>query len=143
MRNSPSALEPKLDFNNIVTVPTVKEEALPFCLRLTPSERSFLEHHAGSRPLGKYMRYVLLGDNVTPRRKQRKPKIDEKLAAALLSEIGQSHIPSNLNQLARHANMGTLDLPDEVERQLQEACAAVLAMREALFVALGLQSGSE
>jgi hypothetical protein len=91
--------------------------------------------------LGAYIRGELLGQTASPRRKQRQPKVDEKQVAALLAGLGASRIPSNLNQLAKHANMGTLDASEDITQQLQDACAAVMAMREALFIALGLRSG--
>ena len=63
--------------------------------------------------------------------------------SALLAGLGQSRIPNNLNQLAKAANCGTLETSEHVEKQLEEACAAVLAMREALFIALGLRCGGD
>ena len=143
MSNISPALAPKNDFKEVATPPEPKEIATPFSIRLTPSEKAYLTQKAGSRPLGAYIRQELLGNQAHSRRKERKPKVDEKQVAALLAELGQSRIPSNLNQLAKAANTGTLGASDEVERQLQDACGAVLAMREALFIALGLRSGAE
>jgi hypothetical protein len=113
----------------------------PFCIRLSPDERAYLERLAGNRPLGAYIRDRLLGDNVEKRRELRSPKIEQEQYAALLAALGHSHLSSNLNQLAKSANMGTLDISQELERQLQEAYDAVLEMRTALFMALGLKSG--
>ena len=45
----------------------------------------------------------------------------------------------NLNQLAKSANMGTLDVSQNVELQLQEAYLAILAMRDALITALEIK----
>ncbi len=144
MNNILSALAPKNDFKAAAAPHApAKEIATPFSIRLTPSEKAYLSQKAGSRPLGAYFREELLGKQADSRRKERKPKIDEKQVAALLAGLGQSRLPSNLNQLAKAANQGTLGTSEEVEQQLQDACEAVLAMREALFIALGLRSGSE
>jgi len=144
MNNISLALAPKNDFKAVAAPPpTPREKAAPFSIRLTPSEKAYLTQKAGSRPLGAYIREELLGKQANSRRKERKPKVEEKQVAALLSGLGESGIPSNLNQLAKDAKMGTLGTSEEVEKQLQDACAAVLAMREALFIALGLRSGPE
>jgi len=67
----------------------------------------------------------------------RKPKINEQQVASVLAALGQSRISANLNQLAKHANMGILDISRDVEQELQDACAAIFAMRDVLFMALG------
>ncbi|OHU89215.1 MULTISPECIES: hypothetical protein [Pseudoalteromonas] len=110
----------------------------PFCLRLTPEERCYLEQKAGSQSLGSYIRAQILEDRAQKRRKLRKPKSDEKALASLLQALGRSHIPSNLNQLAKAVNAGTLPLTGDLEQELQTACAAVIAMRSMLIEALGL-----
>lgn len=141
MKNSVLAQSPKDDFNRMAEViVSTKSRPAPFSLRLTAEERAYLEAKAGNQPLGGYIRSQLLGKMNTPRRSFRKPKTDEKQVAALLHELGQSRIPSNLNQLAKAANCGTLDVSEDVEEQLRMASAAVIAMREALFIALGLRS---
>ena len=118
---------------------TCKKTAAPFSLRLTTDERAYLEQLAAGRPLGAYIRERLLGEQAEKRQYIRKPKIDEKLIAPVLAALGASRLSSNLNQLAKSANMGTLDASQDVEQELKDACAAVLTMRDALFVALGLK----
>ena len=111
----------------------------PFSLRLSAEERAYLETQAGNRPLGAYIRQKLLGDRTASRRAVRKPQIEEAQYAALLAALGESRLSSNLNQLAHHANMGTLDVSDDVEKQLEEAYQVILEMRKALLMALGLK----
>lgn len=118
-----------------------KKRPAPFCLRLTMDERAYLEGLAGSRPLGAYMREELLGNMAEKRRELRSPQIDQGQYAALLAALGQSRLSSNLNQLAHHANMGTLDVSQDTEQQLQEAYDCILEMRKALFMALNLKCG--
>lgn len=130
-----------------VKKPAKRKRPSPFPVRFSDAERAYLEQLAGNLSLGSYIRQELLKDfeqkETQPRRKLRKPSIDDQKIAALLAGLGQSRIPNNLNQLAKAANCGTLDTSEEVEKQLEEACAAVLAMREALFIALGLRCGGD
>lgn len=112
------------------------EDTRPFSIRLTAAERAQLKRQAGRRPLGQHIRTVLLGDGASKRQVSRRPQIDDQQLAALLFGLGQSRLSSNLNQLAKSANMGTLDVDEDIRRELQHACAAVIAMREALLIAL-------
>lgn len=119
-----------------------KGAAAPFSLRLTAQERAYLNEQAGAQPLGAYMRERLLGDRSQRRRKFRKPKINETQLALVLAELGRSRLSSNLNQLAKAVNMGTLPASEDVARDLRDACRAVLSMRDALITALGLKTES-
>ncbi len=111
----------------------------PFSLRLSAEERAWLEEQAGSRALGAYIREKLFGENSTKRRTSRRPPLSDGQYAALLAALGESRLSSNLNQLAKHANMGTLDISDDAEKQLEEAYQAILEMRKALIMALNLK----
>tara|TARA_R110002073_G_scaffold222519_7_gene382712 strand:+ start:395 stop:838 length:444 start_codon:yes stop_codon:yes gene_type:complete len=123
--------------------PVGKGKPSPFSIRLNEDERAYLQEMAGSRPLGAYIRERLLGDRELKRRSLRKPQMGEYQYASLLAALGESRLSSNVNQLAKHANMGTLDVDESTEAQLEEAYQAILAMREALFMALGLKSGGD
>jgi hypothetical protein len=118
------------------TEPRDEGSTRPFSIRLTQAERATLETRAGQQPLGSYIRRVLLGDTTQKRRAARKPDLDDRKVSALLAALGQSRLSSNLNQLAKSANLGTLEMDEDVRLQLQQACAAVVAMREALLIAL-------
>lgn len=111
----------------------------PIPIRFTETELAYLKSKAGKKPLSTYCREQLLGDKVEKRKTSRAPRIEDSQYAALLAALGQSHLSSNLNQLAKHANMGTLDVSQSVEEQLQDAHLAVLAMRDALVTALGIK----
>ncbi len=111
----------------------------PFSLRLNAEERAYLDEQAGNQPLGAYIRSELLSDRMQKRRRQRKPKIDEQQLASALSVLGESRLASNLNQIAHHANTGTLDVSIDLERELQEAYEAVIVMRDALLTSLGFK----
>lgn len=45
---------------------------------------------------------------------------------------------SNINQLAKAANIGTLDVTPETEREIVQACAEIQAIRMLLITALGV-----
>lgn len=106
-------------------------------IRLTVSEREQLNKLAGNQTVSAYVREKALGEHVEKRRILRKPQMEDIQYAMLLSALGQSRLSANVNQLAKHANTGTLDCSQDVEEQLEEACAALFAMRNALFLALG------
>ena len=55
-----------------------------------------------------------------------------------LGLLGQSRMANNLNQLAHHANTGSLLVDEETLSQISEAYEHVIAMRDALIRALGL-----
>jgi hypothetical protein len=116
--------------------------APPFSLRLSADERVRLNEQAGSQPLGAYIRSRLLGQNTEKRRPVRKPSLDHQKLAFVLSELGRSRLASNMNQLAKAANIGTLDFSDSVVKELEEACRAIYQMRDILITALGLKPES-
>src|SRR5690242_8191319 len=80
----------------------------PFPLRLTVEERKRLDELAGNQPLGSYIRNRILGEQTVKRRKIKKPTPDTALLALVLGEFGRSRLASNINQLAKAANIGTL-----------------------------------
>ena len=81
----------------------------------------------------------MFGDSATRKRRSvRRPRIEDAELAAALSGLGQSRLSSNLNQLAKAIYMGSLDVEDDVQQQLTDACDAIQATRDALIMALGL-----
>ena len=111
----------------------------PFSLRLSADERAELIRRAGSKPLGAYIRAQLLGNTASPRRASRQPAKDQQALAKLLAELGKSRLASNLNQLAKAANTGSLPVSPETEQALVQACEDVRRMRHALLTALGFR----
>jgi len=112
----------------------------PFSLRLTPEERLQLERDAGHQSVSAYIKSRLLAA-VPVRARGLHPVKDRAALAEALATLGQSRIANNLNQLARAANVGALDLTPELEGELHEACAAVAEMRALLVQAVGLSEG--
>ena len=60
------------------------------------------------------------------------------MLALVLAELGQSRLASNINQLAKAANMGALDVTPEIERELETACREIQTMWALLIAALGV-----
>ena len=113
--------------------------AKSFSIRLTDDERRQLSESSGGRPLGPFVRDLILAPAAkAPRRKSSTPVRDEVSLARVLAMLGQSRIANNLNQLAKAANIGALPVTRETEADINEACAAVRDMRIALMHALGL-----
>lgn len=125
------------------TIKKPKPSDKPFSVRLSADERAYLREWAGNRPLGAFMRETVLEVLAKKRRKQRRPQVDDRQLASVLAVLGESRLSSNLNQLARHANMGTLDISPEIEQELHDAYKAVVAMRDALLAALGAKVTGE
>jgi hypothetical protein len=118
------------------------DAAKPFSIRLTEDEKRLLLERAGNLPLSTYVRDLIVDDTrrVT-RRRFASPVKDQEALARVLAALGQSRIASNLNQLAKAANIGALPVTPETEQEISNVCAAVLAMRGDLMRALGLVEG--
>ena len=83
-------------------------------IRLYPDERKRIEQDAAGQALSAYARDALLGEQVEPRKiKTRAPIRNYAEATAFWSKFGRSGVPANINQLARHANMGNFDFDPE------------------------------
>ena len=118
-----------------------KKRTPPFSLRLTFEQRARLEQDAAGSSLSAYIHERLFGVDAPPARRKRgkSPMKDQQAIAELLAKLGQSRLSSNLNQLARLANMGALPVTPETETAIIEAAEDVAAMRKLLIEALGLE----
>lgn len=117
-----------------------KKQPSPFCIRFTEDERRTLELAAGDRPLGAYIRWLIFKEEIPVIRTRGKaPVKDHKKLAKLLSVLGQSRIASNINQLAKAANSGSLPVNRDVLHSLEECVQSIRWMRQTLINALGLQ----
>lgn len=110
----------------------------PFSLRLSYDERARLSAAAQGKPLGAYIREQLLGDEAAPRqRRGNNPVKDHEALGRVLGALGQSRLASNLNQLAKAVNTGSLPVTPETEADLKQACREISALRADLLRALG------
>ena len=118
--------------------PAKVKKPAPFSLRLTFDERAKLEAAANGVPLGAYIKAVLFGEDLEKvRRRNTKPIEDHVELAKVLAALGQSRLSSNLNQLARGVNTGTLPVHPDIEAEISEACRDIAGMRVDLLRALG------
>lgn len=130
----------KDEFN---TRSTSKKREAPFSLRLTFEERAKLEEAANGIPLGTYIKAVLFGRELPKVRRRNTQAIKDHAALGqVLSTLGQSRLSSNLNQMARAVNTGTLPVHPETEADLRRACQDVHDMRAALLEAFGKDGGA-
>ncbi len=115
----------------------------PFSLRFTPEERQWLDRSAAGMPLGAFIRSLIF-DEALLKKRRKSPKIpvkDHQVLARLQGELGQSRIANNLNQLAKSANSGSLEVSPDTEKVIKHACSDVRWMRHMLMEALGIQPG--
>mgnify|MGYP001353831082 FL=1 len=118
-----------------------KKRTPPFSLRLTFEQRARLEQEAAGSSLSAYIHERLFGAEAPPARRKRgkSPVKDQQAIAELLAKLGQSRLSSNLNQLARLANLGALPVTPDTETAIIEAAGDIAAMRKLLIEALGLE----
>ncbi|PIR00617.1 MAG: hypothetical protein COV66_05535 [Nitrospinae bacterium CG11_big_fil_rev_8_21_14_0_20_45_15] len=116
-----------------------KKQVPPFSLRLTFEERARLEKDSAGMSLGAYIRSRLF-DSEAPKRRTRgkHPVKDHTELGKLLGELGRSRIANNLNQLAKAANSGSLEVSPDTEQAIQDSCNDIQWIRRSLIVALGL-----
>lgn len=109
-------------------------------VRFSRDDYERLKNLADGMSLSVYLRTIALNDEL-PRRKNRSAAaISDKAAVAqLLGLLGQSRIANNLNQLAYHANVGSLAIDDAAREQINEAYETVLLIRKTLLKALGFR----
>ncbi len=134
----------KMDKNN---KPSIRKYPAPFSIRLTKDERKSLEQAAAGRPLAAYIRWLIFRKDMSemPKKRTRGETADKdhKEIAKLLGALGKSRIASNINQLAKAANSGSLPVNEEIISSIKEATSAIQWMRDTLIKALGLKPQSK
>lgn len=129
------------EFSATTTMPSHQRgKASPrITLRLTAEEDAKLRQLCEGMTVNAYVRQRLFGDGVA-RRKRRShvPVQDQQVLAQVIGLLGETRIANNLNQLAYHANTGTLLIDEQATDQINEAYDHVCFMRDALVEALGL-----
>lgn len=108
----------------------------PITFRPTDEERAMLQADAAGMSKSAYIRKCLFGSKAS---KRVVPEADRLLLAQILAKLGESRIANNLNQIAYHANYGSLVLDDVTIEEINEACLHVAWMRAQLIEALGLK----
>jgi len=137
----------KSDFNIAAHVKTEarKKRPPPFSMRFSDEERAQLDHARGVLSLAAYIRLKLFTDEANQRsarkklvRKHSSPSAELAMLSQMLGGLGQSRLASNLNQIAKAANIGALPVSPDLEQELLKSCAAVQDMKRELLSALGV-----
>jgi len=115
----------------------------PFSIRFTFEERARLDDERGRKTLAAHIRDRLFGQDAGLRRKPgNSPIKDFEALGRVLGALGASRLSSNLNQLAKAVNTGSLPVTPETEADLVAACEEVKALRIDLLRALGKSPGT-
>ncbi|RME96583.1 MAG: plasmid mobilization relaxosome protein MobC, partial [Alphaproteobacteria bacterium] len=102
-----------------------------------------LDKERGRTALAAYIRERLFGDKAALRKTPgNSPVGDAEALARVLGALGASRMSSNLNQLAKAVNTGSLPVMSETEADLVEACQEIRAIRADLLRALGKAPGA-
>jgi len=64
---------------------------------------------------------------------------DRVLVAKVLAALGKSRLASNVNQLAKAANSGSLPVNEEVTKALLQACQTIEWMKVTLIEGMGIK----
>lgn len=109
-------------------------------LRLSVEDHARLQELANGMALSTYIRAQALGETLPRRRPRSQASVSDKRALAqILGLLGQSRIANNLNQLAYHANIGSLAMDEETQAQIEQAYDHVIFLRQSLIKALGMR----
>lgn len=111
----------------------------PFSLRLTDQERAVLKEMANGQPMGQFIKDAIFDKAMRPPPARKIALADQKHIAKLLAALGSSRIASNINQLAKAANSGSLPVNKEIIDALNEAVDAVRWMRDTLIKGMGIK----
>ena len=98
-----------------------------------PDVRARIEQH-----INETKRQITLLEEILDRNDISRSVLKDSMSK--MAALGQSRLSSNLNQLAKSANSGSLPVSPETEQALVQACEDVRRMRHALLTALGLRS---
>lgn len=118
----------------------------PVSVRCTREELEWIKALADAEGItvSALFRQAALGEKeVRRKRKVRRPVKDKKELARLFALLGQSRLASNLNQLARAANSGSLIVTPDVKAEIDQACKDVHFIRKTLLKAMGLYADDD
>ena len=109
-------------------------------IRLSVEDHEKLKAQADGAALSVYLRALILKQKLPKRKLRSTASVEDRQAVAqLLALLGDSRIANNLNQLAYHANIGSLPIDDKTKDQINEAYDHVLFIRSTLISALGMK----
>jgi len=124
-------------FNDVGKAAPAPEKLYPMSFRVTLREKKRIKNYAKNQSVSAYLRDVALKGK--PAKRKASPAVKVEMAARILGALGQSGTLANLETIATAAEMGALPVTDELEAELRNACALILAMRNDLITALGIK----
>ncbi len=125
----------KKDFDKITKQPP------PFSIRFSWDQRAELDRLSDGQSWGGYIKDALFVKKQRPHYNRQTSKIqDRKILAKLLGALGQSRIASNINQLAKAANSGSLPVNVEVVNAIMSAVKTIEWMKITLIEGMGLKA---
>jgi len=102
-----------------------------YSIRFSWPQRAELDRLTQGQSWAAYIKGVVFSGKLAHRAK--KGSYDYKTLAKLLAALGKSRIASNINQLARAANSGSLPVNEDVVKALMEATRAIEWMKRTLI----------
>jgi len=113
----------------------------PFSIRFSWDQRAELDRLSDGQSLGGYLKDILFVKKQRPYSNGYASKAqDRKTLAKLLGALGNSRIASNINQLAKAANSGSLPVNEEVVSAIMRAVHAIDWMKITLIEGMGLKA---
>ncbi|WAC47575.1 hypothetical protein OVA03_12800 [Asticcacaulis sp. SL142] len=108
-------------------MPRDKSEIIyPKSVRFPRDENENVELYRGDMSESDFIRfcvrYYIDNNAAPPVGRRRNPIKDETALSRVFARLGQTHYASNLNQLARLANQGALEVTPDTEAALRETC---------------------
>ena len=129
-----------IDFNTVAK--GKKRRTPPYSIRFTEKEKAILTREANGRPWSDLIRERVFSTDHTFRQRGRKDMDQRKAVSAALGQLGQSRLASNMNQIAKALNTGSMPITPDLHAELRQACDHIRAMREALIESLGVKTQS-
>ena len=121
--------------------PTPATRAAPVSIRFTANEKQSLEAAAAGEALGPYIKRCVLKQHRVKRKAQPKAQTrQQETIARTLRRLGDTGIYSVLHSLILAVEEERLILDQHQEDDLRHAAIEVMAMRNDLVSALGLQA---
>jgi hypothetical protein len=117
-----------------------KKRLAPIPVRATGEQIAEIERRAkaAGKSRNAFMLWRALGDDYKPPRVyHRKPVKDDQALARLLAKLGETRLASNINQLAKATNSGSLPVTPDVAAALHQSADEIAAMSRMLRAALG------
>lgn len=111
-------------------------------VRFTEEEYSYIDWARAGLSRHAYVKAQALDPFNPPKRQRKQPTEYQRYLSEVLARLNATHIPANLNQLAKAANSGSLILTPEVAADLHEARQLLGNIRELLLkIGMDLSEG--